>query len=127
MTYYPVIQAGDILMRSKALGVVTHLSAAVSTNVVLHNTPERGEHIASVEEFAAGQTVTVKRTGVNPFAVVDRARKILARPQKYHPVARNCEHTVYEVIYGVAKSPQFIFWAVVMIVVGIIVYGLAKR
>ncbi len=117
-------------MRPKIQGFVTHMSTVVGHGLVLHNTPEKGEHIATVEEFAAGQPVAVKQTGANPQAVVERARKIVSNPQGYHPVKRNCEHTVFEVVYGIAKSPQFIFWAsvaIVAVVIGIILLCFNRR
>ena len=54
MTYLP----GDILSRRK--GVVMHRGVALGNGQVLHNTPSRGEHISSVEEFRAGQRLHVE-------------------------------------------------------------------
>ena len=36
---------------------------------------------------------------------MERASGIIANPQAYSYVWRNCEHTVYEVLEGVARSP----------------------
>ena len=74
MNHAPAI--GDLLIRDKALGIFDHIGVVVASNLVLQNTPERGEHIALVQEFAAGQPIKVQRTGADPSCVIARARKI---------------------------------------------------
>lgn len=107
---YPNVLTGDLLMRAKWLNFVNHTGVAISPNRVLHNTPEKGEHVSTLEEFSQGKQVEVQRTGADPLAVSQRAQKVLANPQKYDPISRNCEHTANEVAQGRAKSPQAIFW-----------------
>jgi hypothetical protein len=107
------IRIGDVLTVPKALGVVTHYAVAFAPGLVVQNTPEKGEHAATVQDFAAGNPVTVHRTGADPSIVVARAQAILASPKKYHPIQNNCEHTVTKIIRGIAQSPQALFWCTV--------------
>ena len=50
---------GDIVSRRK--GMVMHRGIALGDGRVLHNTPFRGEHISSEEEFSAGRRLYVTR------------------------------------------------------------------
>jgi hypothetical protein len=118
MYYTPAI--GDLLIRDKALGIFDHIGVVVAPNTVLQNTPERGEHLAPVEEFAAGQPIKVRLTGADSSRVAARARKILANAKAYNPFSRNCEHTASEVLHGVAKSPQLLFY----VGLGLVVFSL---
>src|SRR4029077_2949370 len=102
----PALNIGDVLIRPKIAGFVDHVGIVVGAGLVLHNTPQNGEHIGTTQEFSAGQPVTVKQTGANPDAVVARAQQILANPKRYDAVFRNCQHTVTQTLFGIAKSPQ---------------------
>ena len=104
MQYTPAI--GDFLIREKALGFIDHVGVWVGPNTVIQNTPPKGEHLASVPEFAAGEPVKVVATGADPIRVMARVRQILANAKPYHPISRNCEHTANEVVRGFARSPQ---------------------
>lgn len=108
MNYTPAI--GDLLIRPKALGIFDHVGVLVGPNTVLQNTPAKGEHLAPVPEFAAGQPIKVLPTGANPSGVIARARRVLSNAKPYDPISRNCEHTASEVIRGYAKSPQVLFF-----------------
>lgn len=112
------IRIGDVLTRPKAAGFVTHAAVAIWNGLVLHNTPEKGEHAATVREFAAGGPVAVHPTGANPSVVVARAQRVLANPQGYDPVKNNCEHTVTKVVHGTAWSPQ------VKAILGVVIFAL---
>ncbi len=119
MNYIPSI--GDLLIRPKTLGFINHVGVVVGPDAVLQNSPGRGEHIATIQEFAAGQPVVAHRTGAAPGDVLGRARKILANPRAYDLALRNCEHTAGDVLRGVAKSPQFLLWGA-LAVVGLLVF-----
>jgi hypothetical protein len=125
MTYTPAI--GDFLVRPKAGGLVKHVGVLIAPNNVLQNTPEKGEHLATVNEFAAGAPVTVLPTGAQPAHVMARARQILARAKAYHPLARNCEHTATETVGGVAKSPQLLFFAAFAVIITLLVIFWPRR
>jgi hypothetical protein len=125
MQYTPAI--GDLLVREKALGFFNHVGVMVAPNAILQNTPEKGEHLAALPEFAAGEQVKVVTTGADRSLVSVRAQHVLANPKAYNPLSRNCEHTVYEVVSGVAKSPQLLLWVGVAIIVGIVAVVLLRR
>jgi|SRR5579871_4648558 len=121
----PIIGIGDVLLRPKYFGLVQHRGIFLGGNAVLTNTPDKGEHLATIEEFSGREHVTVYRTGANPREVIARSREILKRPRKYDPISRNCEHTASEVTSGRAKSPTVAFWGI-MAIVGL-AYVLTRR
>jgi len=125
MNYTPAI--GDFLVRPKIRGFVSHVGVLLSHNTVLQNTPEKGEHTATVPEFAAGALVKVLPTGANPSHVLGRARKALANPKPYHLFCRNCEHTATEVVRGVAKSPQLLIFGVIAFIVVMVLICWPRR
>jgi hypothetical protein len=100
------LSIGDLLTRPKTIGIVAHVGIVVGPDTVLHNTPEKGEHLATVRDFANGYPVRVYSTGANGMTVQSRCRTTIAKRRKYHALLRNCEHTAYEVLCGIAKSPQ---------------------
>ena len=101
---------GDIVSRRK--GFVMHRGIALGDGRVLHNTPFKGEHISSEEEFRAGQRLHVTR--------MDRAARqnaLLhaeadAHARGYSLLANNCEHTVSRAIGAEPDSPQLREWVV---------------
>jgi len=120
------IRTGDVLTRPKALGVLTHVGVAVAPNLVVQNTPEKGEHLTTLQEFSAGKMIAVHRTGANPSIVVARAQETLANPQKYHPIQNNCEHTATKIIQGIARSPQLAVFGIIALV-GVLAIALSRR
>lgn len=127
--YYPTINIGDILTKRKLLGIIEHYGVVIGRNTVLQNTPERGEHAVTIDEFAKGQAIQVKPTGVDPSVVSARGQEILANPKRYHPAKRNCQHTAFEAISGEAKSPTATLALFVVAIAAIIaaVISLRKR
>ena len=114
------IRAGDVLRRPKALGIVNHFGVAVAPNLVLQNTPLKGEHLATLQEFSVRKPVTVHRSGANPSHVIARARTVLASPKRYDVFQNNCEHTATKIVQGVAKSPQLAALASIALVGGVL-------
>ena len=102
------LRPGDIVSRPK--GVVRHVGVVVEDGV-LHNVPGRGEHVSSLESFAAGRPVRVERP--------DRSRglRTVARAshdfggRRYDLLNNNCEHSVNRLHEGRAHSPQLRRWA----------------
>ena len=96
-------QPGELLRRRK--GPVMHTGVSLGDGRVLHNTPGRGEHVSTLEEFAKGKTIRV-----SPGAADARARiqtldeDDLQRP--YNLFVNNCEHTASRVTAGQPSSPQ---------------------
>lgn len=125
MNYTPAI--GDVLVREKALGIFDHVSVVVAPGTVIQNTPERGEHLATVREFAAGQPIKVRRTGADPSHVLSRTRRVLANAKAYNPFSRNCEHTASEVTYGLARSRQLVLFVGLALVVILLAFLWPRR
>jgi len=99
---------GDIVSRRK--GMVMHRGIALGDGRVLHNTPFRGEHISSEEEFSAGRRLYVTR-----MDRIARQRALLhaemdAGGRPYSLLANNCEHTVSRAIGTEVESPQLRGW-----------------
>ena len=89
------------------------------------NTPERGEHTVTIADFAEGQAIAVKPTGADPSEVLARGQRILANPQRYHAAKRNCQHTVSEVICGVAESAAAtfaLFVTAILAIIGMVIF-----
>lgn len=117
---------GDLLIRPKFFNLVPHEGVFVGRNTVFHNTPVRGEHLSTLEDFAAGQEVTVQRTGADANAVSARFQKAIRNPQPYSALFRNCQHSASAVIKGVAMSPFAIISGI--LIVGFLLWALfAKR
>jgi hypothetical protein len=126
------LKPGDVLRRWKT--GVWHLGVYLGRDRVLHNSPDfsDGECLTSYKTFALGRDVYVAHS--NPgtrAAVMRRASGILAHPQAYSYVWRNCEHTVYEVVEGRARSPTVrlvdgVLFAAVLLSVAGIVFSLRK-
>ena len=122
----PPIPIGTLLVYRKMFGLVKHYGVYVGPNTVLQNTPEKGEHLISLEEFCGGKTVRMIPTGAHPADVMARARKILANPKKYDLVNCNCEHTASETVHGKATSPQLILLGLIFVAVAAVIL-LPKR
>src|SRR4051812_4358671 len=98
------LQVGDLLLREKTLGVM-HVGVWAGAGLVFHNAPNRGEHISPLEEFSGGKPVLLQKTNADPVAAATRIHARLAAPQRYDLVRRNCEHSAYEIVTGIASSP----------------------
>lgn len=96
-------QPGELLRRRK--GLVMHTGVSLGDGRVLHNTPGRGEHVSSFEEFAHGKTVRVSPSSREARKrVQDLDVNAFERP--YNPFTNNCEHTASRATDGRASSPQ---------------------
>jgi len=110
----------DLLFRPKLAGVVQHAGVYLGGGRVIENTPETGERLASLSEFAAGNPVRMERASQPLTAVLARAQRVLTVPKPWDAVSRNCEHTAYEVATGEARSPQLALILVLLALAGII-------
>lgn len=122
MTPQTTIRTGDVLTRKKADDLITHVGVALAPDLVLHNTPEKGEHVGTLQEFADGKPVTLHRLGADPSIVLARAEIILASPEEYHLVKNNCQHTASKIIRGIPQSSQVAFWAMIALIVAVVVF-----
>lgn len=121
------MNVGDILMRPKFPGV-DHWGVFAGNNLVCHNTPDKGEHISTIQEFANGQPMKVQHTGADASKMIPRINQRLANPKRYDLFRRNCQHTVNEIVYGVAKSPLVvaILFALALLLAGMILRRLVR-
>jgi hypothetical protein len=101
---------GDIVTRRK--GFVMHKGVALGDGLILHNTPSRGEHVSSEQDFLAGN-----RMGVINLERRERERALshahsfeTGSTRSYHLLRNNCEHTVSRGTTGTAGSPQLKGW-----------------
>lgn len=114
LTPVTVIRPGDFLKRDK--GLHDHVGVAWFDGRVLHNSPFRGEHLSSIEEFAAGRPVRVRPTAaVRREHVLANGMKVLRAPRGYHLWRNNCEHTAHYVVHGRPSSPQLWVWTLVAV------------
>jgi hypothetical protein len=120
---YRMLKIGDIVSRLKFPGV-RHVGVVVGPDAVCHNTPERGEHVSTIAEFAAGQEIAVKHSGITPAVIIANAKRILANPKRYDAAVRNCEHTVSEILSGIAESSAVAVCGIVGILLAVL--GLAS-
>lgn len=94
---------GDIVSRRK--GPVMHRGIMLDDDRVLHNTPFKGEHVSTLEDFCRGKRVRVRHLAA---AQRDRALRYAQaqRERAYNPFTNNCEHTVTRAAGGAPRSPQ---------------------
>ena len=99
---------GDVVLRRK--GPVMHQGIALGDDRVLHNTPLRGEHVSSMEDFRRGKTVRARGLGETQRARALRHAQGAARGgvRRYNLFRNNCEHTVSRATTGKPKSPQLL-------------------
>jgi hypothetical protein len=88
-----------------------HKGAYLGDNNVLHNHPERGEEVVTLDQFADGGEITVTQYGVEDVAAFfARVAETHASPGNYDFIRNNCDHTVNRLRTGIAKSPQVLAW-----------------
>ena len=120
MNHQSYLAIGTLLLRPKFLAIIQPQGVVVGHNAVLHNTPDKGEHVSTFGEFASGQPVHASASEADPCEVTNRARQVLSNPRPYDLFARNCQHTASALIRGVAKSPWIAMGVIlVLVIVGI--------
>lgn len=98
------LSIGDQLFRRK--GIVMHVGIYIGNQLILHNTPIKGEHAVDFNSFANGKTVYARSTPIASTQVITSAQKILEKPESYQLFKRNCEHTANQVINHLPYSAQ---------------------
>lgn len=119
---------GTIIARTKA-GVAEHIGVITAHNLVLHNTPDRGEHESTVAEFAAGQIITIRGRVRDVMAFVNRVWRRRQNLRAYDLVSNNCEHTISALTADEPSSPQLRAWgfaALVVVAFAVVVRTTAK-
>ena len=95
-----------------------HQGIALDDGQVLHNTPRRGEHVSSMEDFRRGKALHARRLDETRRARALHHAHEAARgkAQRYHLFRNNCEHTVTRATTGKAESPQLMAVAAGLVV-----------
>lgn len=119
------MKAVEVLERRK-LGV-WHRGLLLDDGRVLHNTPEKGEHISSFSEYAKGERV-IRKPIPNYLRTASASRilNIILNPSPYSWATRNCQHTANEVIYGESKS-EYVALGFALVAVGLSLYLMRSR
>lgn len=104
----PEVLPGDIILRRK--GPVMHQGIALGDDRVLHNTPRRGEHISSMEDFRRGKRVRARRLDETQRARALHHAQAATQggARRYNVFRNNCEHTVTRATTGKARSSQLV-------------------
>ena len=97
---------GTILSRPK--GIFAHWGITTERGTVFHNTPEKGEHEATFEQFAAGQAVRWHQRIDDVGSFLGRLRLRRIQNKSYCALTNNCEHTVTALTENHPRSPQLI-------------------
>ena len=95
-------QPGDVLSRRK--GLVMHRGIVLEDGSVLHNTPMKGQHISSLDEFRKGRRLYASNHSSElRTSTLDRVED---QHRGYNPFTNNCEHMVTRATNGKSSSPQ---------------------
>ena len=100
-------QPGDVVSRRK--GVFMHRGIVLDDGRILHNTPLRGRHTSSFDEFSKNKRVYAAN---HRPEVRDRTLSNARHDERYryNPFSNNCEHTVTRATTNEARSPQLRGW-----------------
>ena len=111
------------LISRPKLAVLRHIGVLLPDARVAHCTPDRGEHISSIEEFAAGKDVKIEQVvgRAQQLSILRRVAAAMAAPSAYNVATNNCETFANRIVEGKAKSPQL---AGVVILVGLALFAM---
>ncbi len=124
--HQPNVQSGDLVMRPKNfLGGLfgKHYGTALDGGLVAHTLPGKGKHISTLEEFAEGHPISIKRrsrTATENRLVQQRAVADLGK--RYLRAVANCEHDVTTVHDGRSYSPM-VDCLTIGLVIGVVAFG----
>lgn len=108
---------GDQIARPKINGLVDHVGIVVAPNVVFHNSPERGEHVSTVRDFAGNKPIRIVDRHANTKtwqATRTRIDHQLTSPRAYALTSYNCEHSVSHALGHPPHSKQLQAWLAVI-------------
>ena len=111
------------LISRPKLAVLRHIGILLPDARVAHCTPDRGEHISSIEEFAAGKDVKIEHVvrREQQLSILQRVAAAMAAPSAYNVATNNCETFANRIVGEKAESPQL---AGVAILVGLALIAL---
>lgn len=116
-----------VISRKKA-GLFRHVGVLLPDGRVAHCSPERGEHISSVEEFADGRDVTIERA-VPPTqysSTFQRIASAMRSPQGYALMTNNCEMFANRMTGRKEESPQLHRAAIAVGVAALLVLAVTR-
>ncbi len=97
------MQPGDLLLCDK--GLFKHVGVVV-INGILHNTPEKGEHISTLFDFCRGRPYRLIEVPIGlRQLIVANASWIAAYPRRFDAISNNCEHTATRALGRKPHSP----------------------
>lgn len=96
-----------VVSRRKA-GAFRHVGVLLPDGRVAHCSPGRGEHISSIEEFAAGEDINIERlvSELESAATTRRIAAAIRNPKMYDALSNNCEIFANRVTGQNPISPQ---------------------
>lgn len=96
-----------VISRQKA-GMARHVGVLLPDGRVAHCSPEQGEHVSTIEEFADGRDVKIDRAVsiANHWSTVQRVISAMQAPKAYDLVTNNCEIFANRVTGEKEESPQ---------------------
>jgi hypothetical protein len=105
------IPTGPVALVSRSkLALLQHIGVMLPDGRVAHCTPERGEHVSSIEEFADGKDVMIGRV-IAPerqLSTLQRIAAAMATPGRYALITNNCEIFANRCIGERPQSPQLV-------------------
>lgn len=107
-----------------------HVGIYAGDGMVFHNHPSSGQQLVSIEQFAAGRRIKVKRAGIkDSVGFYQRLRQAQTQPRSYNLLRRNCEHTASTLRGERAASPQLRLYSGLSVIAAaaIIAIGRAAR
>jgi hypothetical protein len=119
-------QAGDLLKKPK--GPFTHYGIYLGNGMVFHNSPTHGEHQSTFTEFAGDEKVTcVSITPEKRSEILNRLSESLRNAKQYNILFNNCEHTIFRILSGEARSPQLVGWGLAGLCIVILIAVFATK
>ena len=101
--------------RPKVGEAIQHWGIVLPSGLVAHCTPERGEHISSIEDFCDGAAVSFTQNIPTHLhsQVIANIKNAMNSPRAYHLTANNCETFVNRMITAIPQSPSVVAVAIV--------------
>jgi hypothetical protein len=118
----------SVIARPKVRGVGEHWGVLFSDNLVVHNTPGRGEHVSTLQEFTPTGRYRVLRHVLpeHLHATMHRIQEAIQSPLAYHATSNNCQSFANRVTGEAPRSPA-VEGAGLLALAGLFLYALAAE
>jgi hypothetical protein len=117
----------SVIARPKVSGGGEHWGVLFPGNLVAHNTPERGEHVSTLHEFAPGGKLRIVRYVPPEYfhASMRRIQEAVQCPGGYHATNNNCQSFANRITGEAPRSPavEGVGW---LALAGLLMYALAS-